>query len=80
MTNTLTVKTEIKWTEKIALGKVDGNTIYLSSPSWDCGWYWGFGYLGNKDCHYHIDGLTKIEKYNTKMAMMEASNPLITAL
>lgn len=44
---------------KIKLGIVDGDPIYLSPPSWDCGWYWGFGYLGNKNCHYHIDGLSK---------------------
>ena len=49
---------------KVALGKVDGKFIYLSPPSWDCDWYWGFGYLGNKDCHYHVDGLTKIETYD----------------
>lgn len=33
--------------------------IYLSAPSWDCGWYWGWGYLGNKDCHYHLNGIDK---------------------
>ena len=45
--------------DKICLGKVEGKKIYLSPPSWDCGWYWGFGYLGNKDCHYHVSGLMK---------------------
>ncbi len=44
---------------RVLLGEVDGNNIWLSAPSWDCGWYWGFGYLGNRDCHYHIDGLDK---------------------
>lgn len=29
--------------------------IYLSKHSWDCNWYWGFGYLGNKNCHYHFE-------------------------
>ena len=33
----------------------DGEKIYLSAPSFDCGWYWGIGYLGNDDCHYHLD-------------------------
>ena len=23
----------------------DGKHVYLEEPSWDCGWYWGFGYL-----------------------------------
>ena len=28
------------------LGKSEhGDFIYLCKPSWDCGWYWGFGYL-----------------------------------
>jgi hypothetical protein len=47
--------------EKILLGYNNNEPIYLSPPSWDCGWYWGFGYLGNKNCHYHVDGLTKIQ-------------------
>lgn len=49
---------------KILLGYNNNEPIYLSPPSWDCGWYWGFGYLGNKNCHYHVDGLKTIEKYN----------------
>jgi len=56
---------------KIALGKVDGKNIFLSPPSWDCNWYWGFGYLGNRDCHYHIDGLKKIETYNIEKSTWE---------
>lgn len=23
----------------------DGEKVFLEEPSWDCGWYWGFGYL-----------------------------------
>ena len=23
----------------------DGFNVYLEAPSWDCGWYWGFGYV-----------------------------------
>ena len=43
---------------KLLLGyDLDSEPIYLSKHSWDCGWYWGFGYLGNKDCHYHFDSL-----------------------
>jgi len=48
-----------KFNQKFLLGRLDNENIYLSAPSWDCGWYWGFGYLGNKNCHYHIDGLMK---------------------
>jgi len=43
---------------RIYLGKIEGTgPIYLSEHSWDCDWYWGFGYLGNKDCHFHIYSL-----------------------
>ena len=27
------------------IGKLDGQKIWLEEPSWDCSWYWGFGYL-----------------------------------
>lgn len=23
----------------------EGNKRWLAAPSWDCGWYWGFGYI-----------------------------------
>ena len=23
----------------------DGDYVWLEAPSWDCGWYWGFGYI-----------------------------------
>ena len=45
--------------EKIQLGIVNNESIFLSPPSWECNWYWGFGYLGNKDCHYHLSELSK---------------------
>jgi hypothetical protein len=51
---------------KMLLGYNDNEPIYLRPPSWDCYWYWGFGYLGNKNRHYHVDGLTKIETYNAE--------------
>ena len=53
------MKTVRDYKKKTYLGTRDGEKIYLTAPSWDCGWYWGFGYLGNKDCHYHVDGLSK---------------------
>lgn len=42
--------------DRVFLGTHKGTNekIYLSKPSFDCEWYWGFGYLGNKDCHYHL--------------------------
>ena len=56
---------------KMYLGTNEGEKIYLSPPSWDCGWYWGFGYLGNKNCHYHLDGLPKKENTNLHDALIK---------
>lgn len=60
------------------LGKQkDGTFIWLEAASWDCDWYWGFGYIEtytnnrypNKsmdiNSHSHWSGLVgKQEKYN----------------
>lgn len=56
---------------KIYLGKVQedfnsdahvsGELIYISKHSWDCDWYWGFGYIGNKHLHTNISSLIKGE-------------------
>ena len=47
----------------------NGTKYWLEAPSWDCGWYWGFGYVEtytnndypnrSKDVasHQHFDGL-----------------------
>ena len=33
-------------TDIFLLGKdADGYTVWLEAPKWDCGWYWGFGYI-----------------------------------
>lgn len=48
---------------KTKIGIVDNESIYLDKPSWDCGWYWGFGYIGNKNCHYHLDNLGESDLY-----------------
>lgn len=50
----------------------DGKKIWLVAPSWDCDWYWGFGYLETYtrrygqidiDSHTHFDCLNE-EKHN----------------
>jgi hypothetical protein len=28
----------------------DGYNVYLEAPSWDCGWYWSFGYIKRCTC------------------------------
>lgn len=47
--------------ENVRLGVLDGRGIALRRPSWDCDWYWGFGYLGNWDCHFHLNGLESMD-------------------
>ena len=52
--------------DKIYLGDTTQyGRLYLSKHSWDCGWYWGFGYIGNSRCHMHIDSLINGE-YDVK--------------
>ena len=45
--NKIDKKTDRAFNEKIyLLGQdKDGYNIYLEAPSWDCNWYWGFGYI-----------------------------------
>lgn len=40
-------RTEIAFNKKIYLLGIDKDECYvwLETPSWDCGWYWGFGYI-----------------------------------
>lgn len=60
---------------KIHLGRLksdagtyaDGENIYLTKHQWDCGWYWAFGYLGNKNCHFHFDSLLENHKYASEI-------------
>ncbi len=52
------MKLKKTYNKRIFLGiNNDGENIYYYSPTWDCGWYWGFGYLGNKNTHYHLKSL-----------------------
>ena len=41
----------------------DGEKVWLETPSWDCGWYWGFGYLNTISSHTHVNGLTGRQEY-----------------
>lgn len=47
-----------KYSFKVLLGRTKGNhsePVYLEGFSWDCNWYWGGGYLGNRNFHTHFD-------------------------
>jgi len=81
-------KEKVKYLNKNAflLGRRldDNKKIYLEAGSWDCDWYWGFGYLEvyNKpktdiNEHYHFDslleefGLKGIEKHFKSFVLEE---------
>ena len=88
MTTTNTKKEVISKQQSRAFGKdvyllgidEDGTKYWLQAPKWDCGWYWGFGYVETytnnnrpdlaKDInsHQHIDSsfLGKLEYYDTE--------------
>ena len=48
----------------------DGHNFWLEEPKWECGWYWGFGYVETYtiQSHQHYDGLCfkKYEYYDHK--------------
>ncbi len=46
--------------------KDDNARIYMESPKWSCGWYWGFGYLGNSQEHYHLDDYQESTVFHKK--------------
>lgn len=56
------------------IGIMDGRDVMLRVPSFDCGWYWGFGYLGNRDCHFHLNYL---ESMDPKLANKNLYDQLI---
>ena len=53
--------------DKVFFGKrkSDGAMISMDKPVFDCGWYWGFGYLGNSREHYHLSGYQSVDHFLT---------------
>lgn len=40
------------------LGRDSVGKVWLEEARWDCGWYWGLGYVkmfGKHECHTHFD-------------------------
>ena len=74
------MKTKIKLKKHLfGTRKSDGANIYISAPSWDCDWYWSFGYLGNNNEHYHLDSYQSKDhclalKDGTHMILTEKRN------
>lgn len=43
---------------RVGLGlSKDNEIIILKPPSWDCNWYWGFGYIGNMNLGTRLDNI-----------------------
>lgn len=53
--------------EKVYLGKYGGEDVWLARPSWNCGWYWGFGYVQNRYLHTHLSMMCNVETCTTNL-------------
>jgi hypothetical protein len=43
--------------DRVLLGTIDNRSMYLTKHKWECNWSWGFGYIGNKFYHTHLERL-----------------------
>lgn len=70
-----------KFNEKVFIGEADGLNEYLARPSWDCDWYWGFGYLQNEDIHHHVNNIDNNKNiYDALISYYgDTLNPKLTA-
>lgn len=55
MNNRITIKNG----NEIYLFKQDSKSFWLKKPSFDCGWYWGVGYLTGAGVWSHFDNMFK---------------------
>lgn len=71
------MKKTIDGSNKVYFGtnKETKERIYISKPTFACEWYWSFGYLGNKDCHYHLNSYQSKDHFFT---LKDGSHKLIT--
>lgn len=57
--------TKTNFTSDILIGNIKGGGyVHLAAPSWDCDWYWGFGYIQNKNINTHFDSLGNNNMYD----------------
>ena len=42
----------------------NGRKLFLVAPSWDCGWYWGFGYIETYTNNRHPERSKDIASHN----------------
>lgn len=81
--NTLSKQQDFAFKKNVYLlgADKDGIKYWLEGPTWDCGWYWGFGYVETYQCnsmpsrakdidsHQHIDSsfIGKVDYYNYEL-------------
>lgn len=89
MKNTIKKQTSYAFGKDVYLLGTDSNGIayWLEAPKWDCGWYWGFGYVetykNNRrpdkatdiDSHQHIDSsfMGSVEVYDVGKGVWKKS-------
>ena len=50
------IKQHVFGKDTFYIGNLDGEHLWLEAPTWDCGWYWGFGYVETytRPMHPHL--------------------------
>lgn len=61
-----------------------GGGVYIERPSWNCGWYWGFGYLErwnyrkcDIDFHIHMDSHFSVNKDGKQCNWLDGMKDLL---
>lgn len=57
----------------------DNRKVWLTQASWDCDWYWGFGYIDRPYMHTHFDGLVWFKDDNNKYVYHINESPELIA-
>lgn len=52
----------------------DGSFIWLEAPKWDCGWYWGFGYVETYTNNAHPERSRDIQSHEHWDGMVGIAN------
>jgi len=75
------MKKTTKWVDDFTMGTAqtdDRWSCKLRAPSWDCEWYWGLGYLGHRDAHFHLDVLMHTHHTNMYDAIKQEFGDTLT--
>ncbi len=71
------VKSEIESSQSYTPEENDlyilGEDLYIEKHSWDCNWYWGFGYIGNDNMSVHAEVFIHELLWHSKDTVFENS-------